>query len=51
MTAGEQFRALCTDKMAEGMDRIVGLGGGEITERDVRSYAVVITVRKKKTEG
>jgi hypothetical protein len=29
------------------MDRIVALGNGKIFEKDVRSYGVVIAVRKK----
>ena len=47
MTAGQEFSFLCIDKMAEKMDRIVALAGGEIFNTDVRSYGVVICVRKK----
>ena len=47
MAAGHGFRFLCTDKMAEKMDRIVALAGGEIINRDDRSYGVVISVLKK----
>jgi hypothetical protein len=47
MAAGQEFRFLCIDKMAEKMDRIVALAGGEILDKDVRSYGVVIFVRKK----
>ena len=47
MTSGEHYRFLCIDKMAEKMDRLVALNGGEITDRDDRSYGVVIGVRKK----
>jgi len=47
MAAGQEFRFLCTDKMAEKMDRIIDLAGGEISNRDDRSYGVVIAVRKK----
>jgi hypothetical protein len=50
MAAGQEFRFLCIEKMAEKMDRIVALGGGEIIDRDVRSYGVVIAVRKKARE-
>jgi hypothetical protein len=32
--------------MAEKMDQIVALAGGEIFNRDIRSYGVVICVRK-----
>ena len=46
MAAGQEFRFLCIEKMAEKMDRIVSIGGGEITDKDVRSYGVVISVRK-----
>jgi len=46
MAASQEFRFLCTDKMAEKMDRIVTLAGGEIITRDDRSYGVVISVRK-----
>jgi hypothetical protein len=51
MAAGKKFRFLCTDKMAEKMDRIVALAGGEIINRDDRSYCVVISVRKKELSG
>jgi hypothetical protein len=47
MAVGQEFRFLCIEKMAGKMDRIVALGNGEIFERDVRSYGVVIGVRKK----
>ena len=46
MAAGQEFRFLCIDKMAEKMERIVALAGGEIITRDDRSYGVVISVRK-----
>jgi hypothetical protein len=46
MAAGENFCFLCIEKMAEKMDRIVALAGGEIFNRDIRSYGVVICVRK-----
>ncbi len=47
MAPGQEFRFLCIEKMAEKMDRIVALGGGEIFDRDDRPYGVVIAVRKK----
>jgi len=47
MEAGQEYCFLCIDKMAEKMDRVVGLAGGEIFARDDRSYGVVICVRKK----
>lgn len=47
MIAGQEFCFLCIEKMAEKMDRIVALAGGEIFNRDDRSYGVVIFVRKK----
>jgi len=47
MAGGEEFHFLCIPKMAEKMDRIVTLGGGEIFSRNDRSYGVVISVRKK----
>jgi len=47
MAAGQEFRFLCIEKMAEKMDRVVALGGGEIIDKDDRSYCVVIAVRKK----
>ena len=46
MTPGQEYCFLCIDKMAEKMDRIVALAGGEIFDRDDRSYGVVICVRK-----
>lgn len=47
MIAGQEFCFLCIEKMAEKMVRIVALAGGEIFNRDDRSYGVVIFVRKK----
>jgi len=49
MAAGQEFRFLCTDKMAEKMDRVITLARGEIIDRDDRSYGVVFSVRKKET--
>jgi len=46
MAAGQEFCFLCIEKMAGKMDRIVALAGGEIFNRDVRSYGVIIYVRK-----
>lgn len=50
MTLGQEFIFICIEKMAEKMDRIVALGGGEIFEKDVRPYGVVISVRKNKAQ-
>jgi hypothetical protein len=50
MTAGQEFCFLCIEKMAEKMARIVAFADGEISNRDDRSYGVVICVRKK-TDG
>ena len=47
MATGEEYRFLCIPKMAEKMDRVVALAGGEITLREVRPYGVVLGVRKK----
>ena len=47
MTAGQEFCFLCIEKMAEKMDRIIALAGGEICKRDEKSYGVVICVRKQ----
>jgi hypothetical protein len=49
MKAGDQFHFLCNEKMAEKMERIVALAGGEIFTKDMRSYGVVISVRKIET--
>jgi hypothetical protein len=49
MAPGQGFNFLCTDKMAEKMDRVVANGDGEITDRDDRSYGVVISVKKKES--
>ena len=46
MSPGEKYCFLCVNKMAEGMNRVVSLAGGEIIARDNRSYGVVLTVRK-----
>lgn len=50
MAAGQEFRFLCTDKMAEKMDRVITLAGGKIIDRDDRSYGVVFSVLKRETE-
>ena len=47
MATNQEFHFLCVEKMGKKMDRIVSLGGGEIFEKDVRSYGVVLSVRKK----
>lgn len=47
MNPGEQFIFLCEGKMAEKIDKPITLAGGRIVDRDIRSYAVVITVRKE----
>ena len=47
MDPGQEFHFLCAEKMAEKMDRVVALGHGEIIDKDIRSYGVVISVRKK----
>jgi len=46
MELGQCFSFLCVPKMAERMDRVVTRGGGEIVEKDARSYGVVISIRK-----
>ncbi|GAB4339375.1 MAG: hypothetical protein Kow0089_12170 [Desulfobulbaceae bacterium] len=46
MAPGEEFHFLCSDLMAEKMDRVVSGAGGEIFRRDVRGYGVVISIRK-----
>jgi len=51
MTAGQEFHFLCDPKMDEKMDRVVALAGGEITNRDIRSYGVVVSVRKRVEES
>lgn len=51
MAAGQEFCFLCIEKMAEKMGRIVARAGGEIFNRDDRSYGVVICVRKKVREN
>lgn len=44
---GENFRFLCDHTMAAKMDTVVARADGEILERDVRSYGVVLFVEKK----
>ncbi len=46
MELGQCFCFLCVPKMAEEMDRVIERGGGVIVEKDVRSYGVVISIRK-----
>ncbi len=47
MAGGEELHFLCVPKMAEKMDRIVALGGGEIFSRNDKTFGIVISVRKK----
>jgi hypothetical protein len=49
MHTGEQFTFLCAPKMAEGMDKPITLAYGTIVERDIRSFGVIITVKKDNT--
>lgn len=51
MHNGQEFTFLCVPEMAVRMDAIVGDGGGEISNRDVRNYGIVLSVRKKHTAG
>ncbi len=46
MTTGQEYTFLCVPIMAIKMDRIVALAGGEIYEKDVRNYGIVLSVRK-----
>ncbi len=46
MVGGQEFSFLCVAKMAEKMDPIVSRADGEIFNKDVRSYGIVISVRK-----
>ena len=46
MRPGAEFHFLCVRKMADKMSTLVPENGGEITNRDDRSYAVVLSVRK-----
>jgi len=47
MSPGAEFHFLCVPKMADGMDEVVAAGGGKIVGRVDRSYAVVLSVRKR----
>jgi hypothetical protein len=47
ITTGQEFHFLCEQKMAEKMNHVVRLGDGEIFKKDIRSYGVVVSVRKK----
>ncbi len=38
---------MCNHKMAEEMPPLIARAGGEILEKDVRSYGVVILCAKK----
>lgn len=46
-SAGEGYRFLCNEKMAEQMVPIIDKACGEIRERDERSYGIVMLVCKK----
>jgi len=46
MSPGMAFHFLCVPKMADRMEELVPESGGEITNRDNRSYGVVLSVRK-----
>ncbi|BCL63264.1 hypothetical protein DGMP_39570 [Desulfomarina profundi] len=47
MATGEEFHFICDGKMADKIERIILLNGGEISAKDTRSYGVVISIRKK----
>lgn len=47
MAALEQYSFLCVPKMAEEMKPIITRAGGEIISTDIRSYGIVMSVRKK----
>ncbi len=47
MNTGEQFIFLCESKMAETINKPIIQAGGRIVNRDIRSYGVVITMRKQ----
>jgi len=47
MSPGQRYVFLCDELMAEGIDKPIFRDGGEVTDRDVRSYGVVITMRRK----
>ncbi|MCF8055526.1 MAG: hypothetical protein K9K37_02685 [Desulfocapsa sp.] len=47
MVPGAEFHFLCVPKMADRMDEVVLAGGGRITNREDRSYAVVLSVCKQ----
>ncbi len=42
--SGDTFRFMCDHKMAEKMDAVIEGAGGQIMEKDVRSYGVVFFV-------
>lgn len=46
MDTGDEFQFICDKKMADKMDRVITINGGEMMEKDVRSYGVVIQVKK-----
>jgi hypothetical protein len=46
MNPGEQFRFMCKNDMAARINKPITLAGGKVIDQDVRSYGVVITVRK-----
>lgn len=46
MRADDEFHFLCNEKMAEQMDKVIALAGGKIFAKDIRSYGVVISVKK-----
>lgn len=46
MSPGMEFHFFCVRKMADKMNKLLPKNGGEITNRDDRSYAVVLSVRK-----
>ncbi|MEN8190673.1 MAG: hypothetical protein ABFS19_12575 [Thermodesulfobacteriota bacterium] len=43
---GDGYRFLCRSEMAREMVPLISGAGGEIVEEDVRSYGVVMLVRK-----
>jgi hypothetical protein len=46
MNHEDGFSCLCDPKMANNMDRVIRLAGGEITARDEAGFGVRLQIRK-----
>ena len=46
MKTGQRFNFICQPVMAEKIERIINLAGGEVLEQGKRQYGIVFSVKK-----